>query len=250
MGDCDKGRVSVCKTSNTWQKKNDSRATINGNILNAENPLNGYGFPKGSELMYPHPHPWVPVPSTHTGWPNLWHTLSIADLADQMLRTNKVITCSQRVCSNCDFEQPIVDHIIGYVLSAGAKMPESTSQWINDLVYDNGRSCPECLCQMPLVVSYKQPPKLVMMDFCGCDIRISHRFRFETKGEQALLQLRGVVYLGGEHFTSQIITPGGDVWYHDGIVTGRNCAYAGNVRSTDMRMCRGRSAVLAVYAQG
>ena len=44
-----------------------------------------------------------------------------------------------------------------------------------------------------------------------------------SNGKFTVLQLGGIIYSGGFHFTSHIMTPGKEVWYHDGIVTGRNC---------------------------
>jgi hypothetical protein len=39
--------------------------------------------------------------------------------------------------------------------------------------------------------------------------------------------LRGVVYHGKFHFTSRLIKPNGQVWYHDGILTGSKCMQDG-----------------------
>ncbi|KAJ7939203.1 hypothetical protein B0H13DRAFT_1587193 [Mycena leptocephala] len=35
-----------------------------------------------------------------------------------------------------------------------------------------------------------------------------------------LYSLRAVIYSGQAHFTSRIVKPSGEVWYHDGIETG------------------------------
>jgi hypothetical protein len=40
----------------------------------------------------------------------------------------------------------------------------------------------------------------------------------EENGEHVLFHLRGVVYLGNNHFTSYRISQSGNMWYHDGIV--------------------------------
>ncbi|KAI0056157.1 hypothetical protein BV25DRAFT_1787751, partial [Artomyces pyxidatus] len=35
--------------------------------------------------------------------------------------------------------------------------------------------------------------------------------------------LKGMIYHGGDHFTARIVNDKGEVWYHDGISTGRHC---------------------------
>ncbi|KAJ7809641.1 hypothetical protein B0H14DRAFT_3759029 [Mycena olivaceomarginata] len=43
--------------------------------------------------------------------------------------------------------------------------------------------------------------------------------------------LRGIIYAGENHFTSRIIKENGAIWYHDGIATGRECQYDGQLHS-------------------
>ncbi len=45
-----------------------------------------------------------------------------------------------------------------------------------------------------------------------------------------MYKLKGIIYFGGAHFTSRVINQSGELWYHDGIATGRNCIYNGKVR--------------------
>ena len=64
--------------------------------------------------------------------------------------------------------------------------------------------------------------------------------------------MRGIVYHGENHFTSRIISPEGNIWFHDGISTGSTCEHDGHLRTTTDRAlykCKGRELVLAVYAQ-
>jgi len=127
---------------------------------------------------------------------------SVADLAHEILRTKKTIALSQHICSNCDFEGPEEDNRLGYVLSAGQSVVNSTPQWINALEYPSERSCPECLCEMVKVVYHKAAPKLIIMDYCGRNIKTSQKLMIETNEDRVLLDLKGLVYLGDGHFTS------------------------------------------------
>ncbi|KAF8867601.1 hypothetical protein BD779DRAFT_1464052, partial [Infundibulicybe gibba] len=68
-------------------------------------------------------------------------------------------------------------------------------------------------------------------------------------GAQYLYTLRGVIYHGNDHFTARIITREGDIWYHDGMLTGSELIPDGTLASrVDLTTCRSRVAIVAVYA--
>jgi len=64
-----------------------------------------------------------------------WARLEQVWLAHEILRIKKTIALSQHICSNCNFAGPEEDNTLGYVLSAGQSVINSTSQWINALEY-------------------------------------------------------------------------------------------------------------------
>ena len=48
--------------------------------------------------------------------------------------------------------------------------------------------------------------------------------------------IKGIIYLGDEHFTSRLIDKEGTVWYHDGITTKSRCLAEININHlTDIR---------------
>ena len=82
-------------------------------------------------------------------------------------------------------------------------------------------------------------------------IRTSHKIVFHTDEGNITLHLRGIIYHGGYHFTSRVIDSEGNVWYYDGQ-KGQTCDEEGNLGSKsdqDLRECKGRNLVLAVYSQ-
>jgi hypothetical protein len=69
---------------------------------------------------------------------------------------------------------------------------------------------------------------------------------------EIILKLRGIIYHGRHHFTSQIVSLNGDIWYHDGMTTGRKCNWNGMVSEhlpQELNTCEGRSVTLVLYAQ-
>ncbi|KAJ7079862.1 hypothetical protein C8R44DRAFT_636655 [Mycena epipterygia] len=70
-------------------------------------------------------------------------------------------------------------------------------------------------------------------------------------GRSVVLKLRGIIYGGRGHFTCRVIRPTKDVWFHDGITTGRACVREGHLddfQSEALRGCRGKTVVAIVYA--
>jgi hypothetical protein len=70
----------------------------------------------------------------------------------------------------------------------------------------------------------------------------------DTSTDVYNLSLRGMIYLGGFHFTSHIIAAEDDVWFHDGITTKETCTYEGkfNAMSNDeVRTCYGKELNIA-----
>jgi hypothetical protein len=89
-----------------------------------------------------------------------------------------------------------------------------------------------CDCGSPMATYriYDQPPSLLVFSLNTTRVSISKTICIKgSSGKFTVLQLRGIIYSGGFHFTSCIITPGKEVWYHDGMVTKRNCIKKGHL---------------------
>jgi len=59
---------------------------------------------------------------------------------------------------------------------------------------------------------------------------ISHSAKtigFEDEDGMKVLQLKGMIYHGGFHLTSCIVSSDGSVWFNDGMTTGRQCKKMG-----------------------
>jgi hypothetical protein len=90
-----------------------------------------------------------------------------------------------------------------------------------------------------------------MSHYSDCNLKTSHKIQCKTDEGNVDLHLRGIVYHGGHHFTSHIISQG-NIWYHDGMTTGQACDKDGTLKSTrdkKLRSCNEKKLVLAVYAQ-
>jgi hypothetical protein len=83
------------------------------------------------------------------------------------------------------------------------------------------------------------------------NITLNKTIGFEEDDEMKVLQLKGMVYHGGFHFTSRIISSDGAVWFNDSMTTGRQCEKDEHLETMSGRKlmkCRGKKLVLAIYA--
>ncbi|KII82833.1 hypothetical protein PLICRDRAFT_120214, partial [Plicaturopsis crispa FD-325 SS-3] len=76
--------------------------------------------------------------------------------------------------------------------------------------------------------------------------------KLPVANKDVTLRLRGLIYHGEFHFTSRIITRDGKLWFYDGVTTGGTANLEGfieNISERELRECKGRKIVLAVYAR-
>ncbi len=179
---------------------------------------------------------------------------SVGSVASELLQTQNLLASSQIVCTNCEYKGPSrrsgrLKHIINPAQSK--IIPASTSKLVNTLGHSMSPACPTCMCDTTTNLFFNEVPNLLVIECPESNIKISSSISFETEDGPEQLQLRGVIYLGGFHYTSQIISPDGDIWYHDGMIT-KETEWNGNLASKvdqkGLRKCKKRSATLVVYA--
>ena len=60
------------------------------------------------------------------------------------------------------------------------------------------------------------------------DVEISKKITIKSEAGPVILPIHGAIYYNGNHFVSRLISPTGEVWYHDGIETKRQCIREGH----------------------
>ena len=177
---------------------------------------------------------------------------SVGDLAFRMLSSERNIAESQLVCFECEYVEDEVDHDLGYIHVAKNTTPSSTLKWMAELEKSTKKKCPDCSSQMVKQVYYTEIPKLLMFEYPDMNIKTSHEIKFKKDDENIVLHLRGIIYHGANHFTSRIISPEGNIWFHDGMTTGSTCENDGHLKTSTNKTlsnCRGKKLVLGIYAQ-
>jgi hypothetical protein len=186
-------------------------------------------------------------------FPRGTHGIIVADLAKELLKVTDSIASSQHQCSRCDYVENPIDDKLTYLLQADNSTNNSTNNWVNTLSQTTHRQCPSCNYGMTQALFYNEVPKIVILEYPMKNIKTSHKLKLMTdEGQIQDINLRGIVYHGGYHFTSRIVSSEQTIWYHDGINTGKICLQDGILGSQSdekLRVCRGRDLALAVYAQ-
>jgi hypothetical protein len=180
------------------------------------------------------------------------NSAGVGDLAFKMLATEAIISESQIVCSNCDYAQDEEDSNLGYIHHSKKPIPSSTSKWLTGLQKPTKKKCPDCGNNLIKYKYYTEIPKVMAFEYPNQKITTSPKIMFKSNGQTTTLHLRGIVYHGENHFTSRIISPGGDIWFHDGITTEKSCESDGHLNTTSdkqLKNCKGKKLVLAVYAE-
>ncbi|KAJ7712764.1 hypothetical protein B0H16DRAFT_1342028 [Mycena metata] len=116
--------------------------------------------------------------------------------------------------------------------------------------------CPQCrVNEMQWSPQLQRVPDLLIVGIQspGSYLPIDPKLRFDIDGHTHIFLLRGIIYLGGFHFTSRIIGTSGRIWYNDGIATGRACIdeqYLDNHPPDFLHSCGVRIADTLVYTRG
>lgn len=115
-------------------------------------------------------------------------------------------------------------------------MQEPASNWFKAAVKSkSNHSCETCNTILKRTYQYESPPAFIPLQIIDdLSIQLGHiAFLHESR-----YRLIGTIYFGGFHFTCRIIDSNGDIWYNDGVNTGRSSEHEGKGKpKTKMYSC-------------
>ncbi|KAJ7133229.1 hypothetical protein C8R44DRAFT_565621, partial [Mycena epipterygia] len=107
------------------------------------------------------------------------------------------------------------------------------SHWLKDqMIKKTNKEC-TCGSGMLKMVRVDRPPPLMYLTLSDTTILIDPAINITTGETRHRYALRGIIYGGENHFTSRIVMPNGNVWYHDGIETGHKMVNEGSMHSME-----------------
>ena len=105
-------------------------------------------------------------------------------------------------------------------------------------------------CDETVFIQYNfiEMPPLLVFEFENKVLHINFLIDLGPQIEHHRMRLAGVIYYGQQHFTAQVILSDGQIWFYDGIETGRNLIYGSVIPNPpNMSYCRGKQTVAAIY---
>jgi hypothetical protein len=178
---------------------------------------------------------------------------SLSQLALEIFSSSTKIALRQDRCTNCDFAKTAIEDRMGCVFLLDFHSTVSTSYTLGRHGHDLEERCGVCLSNMRAHVFYTEFPLMLLVDHSAYIVKPSKMIKFYREDNETVkYRLVGLLYFGGFHFTSRIISPDGDVWYHDGMQTGNNFKSQGHrkfMNDEDWQACEGRKLVMSIYTK-
>ncbi|SJL13220.1 uncharacterized protein ARMOST_16659 [Armillaria ostoyae] len=97
-----------------------------------------------------------------------------------------------------------------------------------------GSQCSDCGNSTGQCCTYKVAPPFVTVLAAFTPAPPDPVVHLMAAGERTEYRLAGVVYYGTHHFTARFVDPQGQVWFNDGIATGRHAVLQGLIDDMDM----------------
>ena len=115
-------------------------------------------------------------------------------LAVDMLQSNRVVTVSQIMCSECDYAEPELANQLGYTLCASNNVrSKSTLEWMSKTEISITAECPNCSSALTNLIFYNEVPQILICEYPLTGIKTSHKITFVTGEKETVLHLRGIV---------------------------------------------------------
>ena len=178
---------------------------------------------------------------------------SIESVFTHLLRTNAVVSERYYVCPNGHHVRHSDDY--NAFLSAGVHEYESIVQWLSAETPHARARCQICSLAVYIKLRFRRCPPLIAFSFPELRIGIEDTFKISFENSERTYMLSAVIYYANQHFTAQIVTRDGRIWFYDGMkITDPNVQpsleHVGSIRSqSNLNRCRGGVACAAIYSR-
>ena len=142
----------------------------------------------------------------------------IDNICSIWFKTNKVIFERFYQCPK-EYHVHCSNYYDAY-FSTGTLLYSSISQWISIDTVQTSALCQICGHSVGIRLKFCSCPPLLAFQLLEPTTFFDHRLSMQIASESRvqIYALAAVVYYAHEHFTSQIITCNGQVWFYDGMV--------------------------------
>ncbi|KAL1711884.1 hypothetical protein EV715DRAFT_214688 [Schizophyllum commune] len=123
----------------------------------------------------------------------------------------------------------------------------TTANWLTEVLKGTSRkqTCALCGAYVTVDVNILRTPDILCLDRTQAQLVISPSISYNG----AVMNLRGVIYSGQNHFTCRVIDKDGCIYRHDGMINGGECekeAVVSRVLPTDLGLWRSSNGVVKI----
>ncbi|KAJ7488887.1 hypothetical protein FB451DRAFT_1521657 [Mycena latifolia] len=201
--------------------------------------------------------------SNATNFPYGPNTTSIDRVASALFPERTYGTGKQS-CPKCGFNDPVEYKMFEAWMtaslspSAGRQDPVPISNWMAKYLTRGRSSCPSCRSRrirskMVMLPRLNTVPPILLIDINNDRLKCDKELGFNCDNSLVKLRLRGIIYGGQSHFTCRFIDKDSNVWFQDGISTGRRCVRETNLTDVEdmtvLQKCGRKKAVAVIYAR-
>jgi hypothetical protein len=184
-------------------------------------------------------------PYGHAGTP-------VIEMAEQLLRSDNIIASSWLKCVVCKEEHNKYTDLQTCVIQC-SNVSGTTAMCLQKRFIDRHprRRCGHCNGEVDEITRFEIVPKVLVFAINSGSVKVSKKISFNDGETRLVFGLKGIIYSGDFHYTSRICV-NGEVWFHDGMVTGNKCEYQGKLNvftDSELSSCDGKTSTLVVYAQ-
>ena len=124
----------------------------------------------------------------------------------------------------------------------------SISQILEDhMCHQSQQVCGNCNAPLETTIHFSETHKIYAVDVTDRNVTLS---RTVGPVHATILHLKGLVYHGGYHFTCIIVDESRNIWFYDGMTTGRisiKDGKFGTVSQPNLKKCRNEKLCLVIY---
>jgi hypothetical protein len=178
---------------------------------------------------------------------------SLDNICSVLFKTSEVVFERFYQCPNGHHVRHSNDY--DAYLSTSAVLYGSISQWISIDTVQTSALCQMCGHSVGIRLKFCSCPPLLAFQLSEPTAIMDYTLSVQSENRVERYALAAVIYYAHEHFTSQIITRDGRVWFYDGMAIARqnNMAleYVGSINdmSFDMQSGRDGSPSMAIYSR-
>jgi hypothetical protein len=235
-----------CNNKNLWtynfqQMENPFILTLSNGFNDVDNNITGKTLEIVRDEVRRNLHAFFPQTM---GFGNF---TSVEHVFEALLETTYRVQSVEYRCCNNHIRQMNDSHSL--VLQNGTEHYNSTQEWASRGQEETRHTCTTCNEQIFIKYSFDDMPSLIVFEFANHVLHINQLINIQMRNGQHRMRLAGIIYYGQHHFTAHIILSDGQVWFYDGIETGRNLIYNRSINSnlSSMSWCRGKQAIAAIY---